>query len=581
VVRELRASDEWLGALYVLIACGVVVRGAAGEIVYANPAAEELLGLPAGELRGQQPDRLWTTTDEAGEALSPAEQPDTLVLRTGRPVRKRTLGIVRPDGTRGWLEVDSVPVFGPNGRLAQVVSSYVDVTTRKQAEEALEHQAIHDPLTGLPNRTLLLDRVAQAVLASRRQHTPVALLVMNLDGFKEVNDGFGYQGGDAVLQEISERLKSVLRASDTVARIGGDEFGLLLPVVDMDGAAVLAGKVLRLLEEPVVVQGQTIDLHASLGIALCPEHGDEGETLLRRADVAMHVAKRDGSGYTVYTFEQEQHTTGRLALASDLRRAIEHDQLVLYYQPKVDYATSHVTSVEALVRWRHPQLGLVPPDQFISLAEQTGLIGPLSRWVLNAALQQCQAWRDAGLQIPVAVNISMRNIQDSQLPALITALLETWKVHPDWLTVELTESMVMADPGRAMETLGALRTMGVRIAIDDFGTGYSSLGYLKRLPVHQIKIDKSFVMDMAADENDLAIVRSTIDLGHNLGLTVVAEGVENETTWEMLARLGCDGAQGYWLSRPLPEPDLMRRLSESPWRVQQIGALPSPNLGRL
>jgi predicted signal transduction protein with EAL and GGDEF domain len=362
----------------------------------------------------------------------------------------------------------------------------------------------------------------------------------------------------------------VLRASDTVARLGADEFAVLVPGADPRGAAVVAGKMLQALEAPFELAGQQVEATASIGIVLCPEHGDDLETLLRRAEGAMYAAKQNHSGYATYSFEQDQHTPGRLALVGELRRAIEHDQLVLYYQPKVAHNPSRVTSVEALVRWQHPEHGIIPPDQFIALAEQTGLIQALSQWVLNAALRQCQEWRAAGLHLPVAVNLSMRNLHDSQLPNTIGSLLETWGVTPAWLTVELTESAVMADPGRAMEILSKLRHMGVRIAIDDFGTGYSSLGYLKRLPVQQIKIDKSFVMAMAADENDFAIVRSTIDLGHNLGLTVVAEGVENETTWELLTRLGCDGAQGYYFSRPLPESDLRRRLEETPWQPGRL-----------
>ncbi|HEY7061869.1 MAG TPA: EAL domain-containing protein [Chloroflexota bacterium] len=556
------------GALYGAIACGVLLLDPAGAIAYANDAAERIFGLGADTIRGQAPASRWPATREDGTPLAPAEQPGAVVLAGGQPLRKQVLGIVRPDGAPRWLEADAVPARDARGALRNVVCSYIDVTARKRAEEALEHRAIHDALTELPNRTLFNDRLAQAVLASRRQSTPFALLVMNLDRFRDVNDAFGRRGGDALLQAVGERVQTVLRASDTVARLDADEFAVLVPNVDMQGSAVVAGKMLQALEAPFALADQPVEATASIGIVLCPEHGDDVETLLRRADVAMATAKRNQSGYATYSFEQDQHTPGRLALMSELRRAIEHDQLVLYYQPKVAHKTSRATSVEALVRWQHPEQGVIPPDQFIALAEQTGLIQALSQWVLNAALRQCQAWRAAGLHLPVAVNLSMRNLHDSQLPTTIADLLATWGVTPSWLTVELTESAVMADPGRAMEILSKLRHMGVRIAIDDFGTGYSSLGYLKRLPVQQIKIDKSFVMDMAADDNDLAIVRSTIDLGHNLGLTVVAEGVENETTWELLTRLGCDGAQGYYFSRPLPESDLRRRLDETPWRPE-------------
>jgi diguanylate cyclase (GGDEF)-like protein/PAS domain S-box-containing protein len=578
-VSEPAGAVTDFGALYGAIACGVLLLEPGGTIGYANRAAAALFGLAASGMIGGTLAGLGPTRGEDGTPLAPADRPELAALASGKPVHRQIVGITRPDGGQRWLEADAVPAYHADGTLRHVICSYIDATGRKRAEEALQHRAIHDQLTDLPNRTLLEDRLAQAILASRRQSTPFALLMMNLDRFRDVNDAFGHRWGDALLQEVGRRVQRVLRASDTVARLAADEFAVLVPGADLPGSAVVAGKVLQALEAPFELAGQRVEATASIGIALCPEHGDDAETLLRRADGAMHAAKQNQSGYATYSFEQEPHTPGRLALVSELRRAIEQDQLILYYQPKVAHHPGRVTSVEALVRWQHPEHGVIPPDQFIALAEQTGLIQALSQWVLNAALRQCQQWREAGLHLPVAVNLSMRNLHDSRLPASIEALLQMWNVTPAWLTVELTESAVMADPGRAMEILGQLRQMGVRIAIDDFGTGYSSLGYLKRLPVQQIKIDKSFVMEMAADENDFAIVRSTIDLGHNLGLTVVAEGVENETTWELLTRLGCDGAQGYYFSRPLPDSDLRRRLAETPWWPGRLdAATPDPSL---
>jgi diguanylate cyclase (GGDEF)-like protein/PAS domain S-box-containing protein len=578
-VTEPPAAATDFGALYGAIACGVLLIEPQGTIIYANRAAEALFGLSAREMIGTTLARLGPATREDGAPRAPAERPERVALASGQPVHRQVIGITRPDGGRRWLEADAVPSCQADGTLRYVICSYIDVTVRKRAEEALEHRAIHDQLTDLPNRALLEDRLAQSILTSRRQSTPFALLMLNLDRFRDVNDAFGHRWGDALLQEVGRRVQGVLRASDTVARLAADEFAVLVPGADLPGAAVVAGKILQVMEPPFALAGRQVDATASVGIALCPEHGDDAETLLRRADGALHAARQNQSGYASYSFEQDQHGSGRLALVGELRRAIEQDQLVLYYQPKVAHNPSRVTSVEALVRWQHPDHGVIPPDQFIALAEQTGLIQALSQWVLNAALRQCQQWRQAGLHLPVAVNLSMRNLHDSRLPASIESLLKTWDVTPAWLTVELTESAVMADPGRAMEILSKLRQMGVRIAIDDFGTGYSSLGYLKRLPVQQIKIDKSFVMEMAADENDFAIVRSTIDLGHNLGLTVVAEGVENETTWELLTRLGCDGAQGYYFSRPLPDSDLRRRLAETPWAPGRLDtAVPDPAL---
>jgi EAL domain-containing protein (putative c-di-GMP-specific phosphodiesterase class I) len=290
---------------------------------------------------------------------------------------------------------------------------------------------------------------------------------------------------------------------------------------------------------------------------LCPEHGEDADTLLRRADIAMYAAKRAHGGFAFYQPEQDDHTLDRLLLAGELRHAIENDQLVLHYQPKASFATGCVSHVEALVRWNHPQRGLVPPDQFIPLAEQTGLIRPLFLWVLNDALRQCSVWRQEGIGLHVAVNLSMRNLQDPRLPDTLVNLLSRWNLEPAWVELEITESTLAADPERAMKILTRFSTLGMRIAIDDFGTGYSSLAYLKRLPVDEIKIDKSFVLGMVNDENDATIVRSTIDLGHNLGLKVVAEGVEDQATWDLLTAWGCDLAQGYFLSRPLPAPDFV------------------------
>jgi predicted signal transduction protein with EAL and GGDEF domain len=365
-----------------------------------------------------------------------------------------------------------------------------------------------------------------------------------------------------LLRQVGERLQVVLRGFDTLARLGGDEFAVVLPVADRVSAAQVAERLLQALDEPFAIEGHSLAVGASIGIALCPDHATDADALLRRADVAMYVAKHSGNGHALYAFDLDQHSPSRLALAGELRLAIEHDQLLLHYQPKLDLTTGAIVGVEALVRWRHPQQGLVPPDHFIPLAEQTGLIRPLSEWVLATALRQHNAWRLAGFQLPVAVNLSMRNLHDPQLSDTIVDLLATWSLPPEVLNLEITETSLMAEPDRALGVLAGIRDMGVGMAIDDFGTGYSSLAYLKRLPVAELKIDKSFVRDMAADRSDLAIVRSTVELAHNLGLRVVAEGVEDGATQELLARLGCDQAQGYHISRPLPASELTDWLTQ-------------------
>jgi diguanylate cyclase (GGDEF)-like protein len=393
---------------------------------------------------------------------------------------------------------------------------------------------------------------------------------MDLDRFKDVNDALGHHHGDLLLKQVGPRVLSMLRESDTIARLGGDEFAVLLPATDISGATVAAQKILEALERPFVVEGFFLEIGASIGIAAFPEHGEDTDMLMRRADVAMYQAKQSGSGYAVYISEHDRHSPRRLALMGELRHAVERREMVLYYQPKIDLKTGKTVGVEALVRWQHPQHGLIPPDQFITLAEHTGVIKTLTLWVLSDAIRQILEWHQAGMEISVAVNLSPRNLQDLQLPDQIAELLQTQGVRPDWLELEITEGAIMADPGRAMEILTRLRTMGIRISIDDFGAGYSSLSYLRRLPVSAIKVDKSFVIGMTASEDDAVIVRSTVDLAHNLGLKVVAEGVESREVLDRLVAMGCDAAQGNYINRPVPAADLPRWLSDSPWGLKKV-----------
>jgi diguanylate cyclase (GGDEF)-like protein len=456
----------------------------------------------------------------------------------------------------GTMTLDGQPLL---------VLSVRDITARKQAEAALKHQALHDGLTGLPNRILLHKRLQQAIEIAERDHTGVALLIMDLNRFKDVNDTFGHHYGDLLLEQLGDRLGGALRECDTIARLGGDEFAVLLPNATLQDAEEVARRLLEVLDAPFALSGLQLEIDASIGIALAPEHGMDADTLLRRADVAMYVAKRGNSGYALYTVEQDQHSPMRLALVGELRRAIDADELSLYFQPKVNHGTGQITSVEALVRWHHPRHGMLGPDEFVPIAEQTGLIRPLAHWVLDAALRQCFRWRQEGFDLAVAVNLSMRNLHDPEIVDMIGTLLKRWGVPPIKLVIEITESSLMADAARAMDVLTRLRNMGVGISIDDFGTGYSSLAYLKRLPVDELKIDKSFVLHMAGDDNDAAIVRSTIGLAHDLGLRVVAEGIEDQATWDLLVALGCDIAQGYYISRPQPAARLGEWLVTSQW----------------
>jgi diguanylate cyclase (GGDEF)-like protein len=419
------------------------------------------------------------------------------------------------------------------------------------ASRQLRHQALHDGLTDLPNRTYLYRRVERAIGGH------AALLLIDLDRFKEVNDTLGHDHGDELLMEVAGRLRGALRRGDVLARLGGDEFAVLLgDVPDRSVVVELAGRLRDALRRPFALRGVAVELEASIGAALSPEHGTDVNTLVQRADVAMYEAKRHRAGISIYSPDRDPYSADRLALLAELRRALDGDELVLHYQPKVAVDGGELTGVEALVRWQHPERGLLGPGEFVPLAERTGTAADLTRWVLDAALAQCRAWRDAGLDISVAINLAAANIVDTALPDAVAAALARHGVPGDRLECEISEDTVMADPVRAMEVLGRLRELGLRLSLDDFGTGHSSLAYLKRLPLDEVKIDRSFVLGMTEDENDAVIVRSTIDLARNLGLDVVAEGVENEAILRGLGALRCDIAQGFHLSRPLPAAEL-------------------------
>ncbi len=447
-----------------------------------------------------------------------------------------------------------------------------------ERQQALEHQALHDTLTGLPNRTLLQDRLQQEIHHLRRAgYGYLALLVMDLDGFKEINDTLGHPIGDGLLQQLSDRLLREVREGDTVARLGGDEFAIVLEGADETEGRRKAARILSLLEKPFEVAGQSLYVAGSIGIAVYPHHALTPQELSRRADVAMYVAKREKNGIAVYDTRQDHYTLQRLAQANDLRSAINNEHLQLYFQPQIDLRTNAFIGVEALLRWLHPQRGFISPEDFIPVAEQTGLIRHLTYWVLDQALARCAAWRNQGTPLgSMSVNLSTYNLQDADLYLEVARLLKKWGIPPYLLVLEITESSMMANPARAQATLEKLNDIGVQIAVDDFGTGFSSLSYLKQLPVDKLKIDKSFVMQMNEDEDDAMIVHSTIDLAHNLGLEVIAEGVETDEALNLLRDLRCDAAQGYYISRPLSATDLEHWLQTSPY-CENFEAAPGPD----
>ncbi len=471
---------------------------------------------------------------------------------------------IAKDGHSVMLEVSS-RVIEEDGRPVGVQGICRDITARKQAElelrrlsELNRHQALHDDLTGLPNRVCFGQQVGHAIRVADTDSSQLAVLLMDLDRFKEINDTLGHRYGDLLLIELARRLESVLRHSDTVARLGGDEFGILVrQLTGSDSDLELAiERILAALELPFEADGLPLHVEASIGVARYPAHGRDVDLLLQRADVAMYVAKETGEHHATYDEDLDRHDTASLTLLSELPRAIRDRELVLHYQPKLDIHTGEPAGIEALMRWQHPVRGLIMPGEFVPVAEKTGLIEPLTRYVLDEALGQIARWSGEGRHLDVAVNLSMRNLHDSTLPEQVARLLLKWQLPGERLTVELTESAIISDPVRTGDVIRGLKELGVGIAIDDFGTGYTSLAYLARLAVTQLKIDRSFVQDMHDHADDAAIVRSIITLGHDLGLEVVAEGVESKATYEQLALLGCDTVQGYWLSHPLPPDEL-------------------------
>jgi len=415
-----------------------------------------------------------------------------------------------------------------------------------------EHRAVHDALTDLPNRHLLAQRLGDALAAARATDSELVVMLADLDDFKAVNDALGHQIGDRLLQGVAERLVATAPAGATVARLGGDEFALLVPRSSLPLGMALGRELLDGLEEPFEIDSFSLDVRASIGLAAFPAQGLTPEVLMKHADLALYRAKEQRTGCEAYVEEHDDTGFDRLALADQLRRGIERGELELHYQPKLALRPGRLHGVEALVRWRHPLLGLIGAEGFIPLAEQTNLIKPLTTWVLDAALGQCRAWRDDGLELRVAVNVSTRSLLDRQLPGQVEAMLERWGLPAAALQLEITESRIVADFGRARDVLHQLRDRGVGVAIDDFGTGYSSLAQLQQLPADEIKIDKSFVLNMETNANDAAIVRSTVGLGRNLDLDITAEGVETPETCDRLMELGCDYAQGYFFGRPVP-----------------------------
>jgi len=561
VQQRLREHDERrFQALLAASSDAMVVITAEGRFGYVSPSVGRLLRVPLEHLRSLPAVEVIDGHVRGDDAARVRGWLENLLRHPGAEETVR----FQVEVGRRWRDIEGIARnLCQDDNVQGVLVTLRDVSDRTNLERALTEQAFSDQLTGLPNRTLLHDRTEQVLRAAARHGGSAGLLLLDLDRFKEVNDTLGHHHGDILLQQVAARLTGVLRGSDTVARLGGDEFAVLLPHIhSVADATATAEKITAALDAPFTLEGLSLEVDASVGVAVYPDHADDPAQLLQRADVAMYAAKSGHLGHVVYDFGLDRHNPQRLGLVGQLRRAIANHELVVLYQPKADARSGAVLGAEALVRWQHPEHGLLGPNEFIPLAETTGVIRPLTSYVLTTALRDCRAWREAGHDISVAVNVSARCLLDLELPREIQRLTTELDVPTDRLVVEITESVIMSDPNRALEVLNRLHALGVRLSIDDFGTGYSSLAYLKSLPVQELKVDRSFVTHMRERHSELAIVRSTVDLGHNLGMHVVAEGVEDAATWQELNALGCDEIQGYFLGKPMPATTVVDWLSE-------------------
>jgi diguanylate cyclase (GGDEF)-like protein/PAS domain S-box-containing protein len=518
-----------------------------GPIVYVNPAFEQMTGYTREEALGRKPEFL-----VGSDLAQPELEALQAAVKDGRHYRA-VLRTYRKEGDPMWTEAHVAPVRSAPDRVTHYVAILHDISETRRYQEELAHQANYDVLTGLPNRNLLTDRIGHAISRAGRSGNSIAVCVLGMNQFGRINDSLGYAVGSELLVAIAARLQSRLRAVDTVARLAGDEFAILL--VDETTEAGTARQVQRVLEgftEAFVLQGRDVFVGASVGVTLYPQDGGDAETLLKRAEIAMHRAKEQGDvAFHMFTPEMDARVAERLSLESALRRAVERGELLLHYQPQVDLAAARICGMEALVRWNHPDLGMVSPARFIPLAEETGLVVPIGDWVLRTACAQSRAWQQAGLEpVRVSVNVSARQFRQRDLTGSVAAALRDTGLDPRYLELELTESIIMQDVEAVIAIMRELKALGGELAIDDFGTGYSSLAYLRRFPVDRLKIDQSFVREIVTDRDAQAIAQAVISLGKALGLRVIAEGVETREQAQFLARHGCHEVQGYLYARP-------------------------------
>jgi diguanylate cyclase (GGDEF)-like protein/PAS domain S-box-containing protein len=553
--KMLAESEEQYRLLVAAMEEGVVLQDANAKILTFNKSAERILGLSKEQLTGKtsyDPD--WYAIHEDGSPFPGETHPVVVTLRTGKPQSNVIMGIHKPDGTLTWISINSQPIFKQGAsKPYRAVATMHDITESKTAQEHIERLAHFDQLTGLPNRTLLNDRFRYALSMAQRRNESLAIMFLDLDHFKDINDALGHNIGDLVLMELARRLKDTVREDDTLSRQGGDEYILILPATDADGAGLVASKLNEIVAQPCHVEQHELTVTASIGIAIYPHDGTNLESLSKNADIAMYRAKREErNSFRFYTPEMQIHSARNLKLANGLRHALERRELSLVYQPQFSLLHSQIVGVEALLRWRHPEMGELSPEEFIPIAESTGLIIPIGEWVLRTATLQLKAWMDSGLPpMTMAVNLSAVQFRQKNLTDVIDRILGEVKLPHHLLELELTEATTMENTQTAARMMDKLHSRGIRVSIDDFGTGYSSLSYLKQFRVYKLKIDKSFVRDITTDPGDKAIVTAIINMASSLELQTIAEGVETAQQLNFLRLQGCIEAQGYYFSRPL------------------------------
>lgn len=558
--RLLAESEELYRSLIDAMEEGVVLQDENAKIITFNKSAERILGLSADELTSRTSfDPEWRSIHEDGSPFPGESHPVPVTLRTGEPQSDVIMGIHRPDGELIWISINVQPIF-KEGRStpSRVVATMHDITEQKAAQDHIERLAHFDHLTGLPNRTLLRDRFKFALSMAHRRSEMLALMFLDLDHFKDINDTLGHNVGDQVLVELAKRLKAAVREEDTVARQGGDEYIMILPATNVDGAGSVANKLNQVIAQPCQIEQHELTVTASIGIAMYPHDGKDLESLSKNADIAMYRAKRDGrNSFRFYTSEMQIHSARNLKLANELRNALTRNELHLHYQPQLSLRDEHIVGVEALLRWQHPEMGMIPPAEFIPIAESIGQIIPIGEWVLRTAASQLKLWMDNGLPpMMIAVNLSAVQFRQNDLPDLINNILAETELPHHFLELELTEAATMDNTNAAVRIMNKLNEYGIHMSIDDFGTGYSSLAYLKQFNVFKLKIDRSFVRDIISDPGDKAIVSAIINMANSLDIKTTAEGVETSEQLDFLRSQGCIEAQGYYLCKPLPADQL-------------------------